>query len=286
MKDNLNYEVHLNEKIYFNVKLIMGIILYAIIITGVILLFAFDLQDALTNYILLITYIVIFLVYLFFRTGYIIGHLKGNAIKITDKQFPDIYRIVNEQSQSLGLKSVPDVYILQSGGILNAFTTNFAGSNYVVLFSDIVHTANIQDSKILEFIIGHELGHIKRKHVIKTLFLFPSLLIPFLGRAYSRACEYTCDNIGHALCPEGARNGILLLAAGRNLLKHVNTSEFTAQNVTETGFWRWFAEIFSTHPDLSKRLVKFKEVNLKSKVIEQPVTKDETSDDYSKYMPR
>jgi Zn-dependent protease with chaperone function len=80
------------------------------------------------------------------------------------------------------------------------------------------------------------------------------MVIPFLGGAYSRACEYTCDRIGNALEPEGGVDGLLVLAAGRELYTQVNSQEYSNQRETETGFFVRFAEILSTHPNLTKRV--------------------------------
>lgn len=123
----------------------------------------------------------------------------------------------------------------------------------------------------------------------------PSYLIPFLGSANSRACEYTCDNIGHALSPFGVKSGLLLLASGKTIYKKVNLKEFIKQDYSEDGFWKWFAEIVSSHPNLTKRLAAFIDVKAPAVVmnrallIEEPtvepavvVTKEE---DHNRYMP-
>jgi len=154
----------------------------------------------------------------------------------------------------LGLEKIPTVYLVQAGGLLNAYATRFFGRNYVVLYSDILETAFEEGNKAIEFIIAHELGHIKRKHMTKNLLLFPSAFIPFLAKAYSRACEYTCDQIGLAFSPAGAISGLLVLAAGKQLYKKVNTPEYLLSANEERGFWKWFAEIVSTHPNLPKRI--------------------------------
>jgi Zn-dependent protease with chaperone function len=80
------------------------------------------------------------------------------------------------------------------------------------------------------------------------------MVFPFLSGAYSRACEYTCDRFGNALEPEGGVDGLLVLAAGRDLYTHVNSTEYSGQQETETGFFVRFAEILSTHPNLPKRV--------------------------------
>jgi Zn-dependent protease with chaperone function len=80
------------------------------------------------------------------------------------------------------------------------------------------------------------------------------MVFPFLAGAYSRACEYTCDRFGNALEPEGGVDGLLVLAAGRDLYTQVNAAVYSSQRETETGFFVRFAEILSTHPNLPKRV--------------------------------
>jgi hypothetical protein len=59
---------------------------------------------------------------------------------------------------------VPEAYLLQMGGMLNAFATRFLGRDFLVLYSDVVDgLADNPDA--LNFYIGHEIGHIKRKHL-------------------------------------------------------------------------------------------------------------------------
>jgi Zn-dependent protease with chaperone function len=88
----------------------------------------------------------------------------------------------------------------------------------------------------------------------RRALLYPAMIVPFLGSAYSRACEYTCDRIGNALEPEGSVDGLLVLAAGRDLYNQVDAAEYAKQRITESGFFVRFAEIMSTHPNLTKRV--------------------------------
>jgi len=295
MDSALEYKVNSKENIYFYIRLVLSIGLYYFLVKLIIISFTSK-NPAMISVYVLYFYFVLIIIYLFFRFGILIGHLKGNAIKLSKKQFPDIYQIILKQSELLGLKSIPDVYIIQSGGVLNAFATKFLGRNYIVLYSEIVESAYEQDKKILEFIIGHELGHIKRNHMFKNLILIPSYLIPFLGSAYSRACEYTCDNIGHSLCPSGFKSGLLLLASGKRIYKNVNVKEFLTQDYSEDGFWKWFAEKVSTHPNLTKRLaslINIKEVtdfveptSLSEKFNESNPSIEKKEEDYSRFMPK
>ncbi|MEP7171023.1 MAG: M48 family metallopeptidase [Bacteroidota bacterium] len=285
MEQNLQYTVHSKEKFYFSLKIIFSLIGY-----GVILWFLygfFSVGNIATTAVgsVFACYVLLIIAALIFRLGIMIGYLKGNAVKVRDNQVPDIYEIVKNQSEKLGLRKIPDTYILQSGGILNAFATRFIGTNYIVLYSDILETAYDKDATAVEFIIGHELGHVKRNHLLKNLILFPSALIPFLGAAYSRACEYTCDSIGQSLSPAGLKNGLLILAAGKKLYAKVNTMEYCQQDLREDGFWTWFAEKVSSHPNLTKRLRVYKNVMVSEEPKRVNVPVDEAKSDHNKYMP-
>jgi len=286
MDPKVNYKVHPQETIFFFLKLIISFGLYGLLIWLILNLSKADDPKMMAFLPVILFYLALIIVYVFFRFGILIGHLKGNAVKLNKNQFPDLYQTVSLQTELLGLKRVPDVFILQSGGVMNAFAARFLGRNYIVLFSEVVETAYEQDMHIIEFIIAHELGHIRRKHMIKSLVCFPASIIPFLGAAYSRACEYTCDNIGHALAPAGLRSGLLILASGRSLYKKVNLKSYLFQDQTEDGFWKWFAEKVSSHPNLTKRLASFIDARMVQEVPEtvSAILKKET--DHAKYMPQ
>ena len=216
---------------------------------------ALVLQDLL-SFPLVLGYAAFFLVLRLIVTTLFLGHLKGNAIKIDEKQFPEIFTILKEHCKALDIDTVPDVYLLQGNGMLNAFAARLARRNVVVLYSDILEVAYQEGMGAISFIIGHELGHIKRNHVssIKSLLIWPASWIPFLNLAYSRACEYTCDNVGYALCPKDAAKGLLVLGAGKKLYKQVSIDQLLYNKQSESGFATGFAEMFSTHPTLLKRV--------------------------------
>jgi Zn-dependent protease with chaperone function len=175
-------------------------------------------------------------------------------VRVSARQFPEHQAMADQQSHRLGMDETPAIFVLQSGGVLNAFAARFLGRNFVILYSDVLALATQKGEKAVSFALGHELGHIRRKHMTRRAFLYPAMAFPFLGGAYSRACEYTCDRFGNALEPEGGVDGLLVLAAGRDLYSHVDSAEYSAQRDTETGFFVRFAEILSSHPNLPKRV--------------------------------
>ena len=122
--------------------------------------------------------------------------------------------------------------------------------------------------------------------MLKSLILIPSCIVPFLRTAYSRACEYTSDNIGYTLAPKGVKSGLLLLASGKGIYKKVNVNEYLDQDKIEDGFWKWFAEKVSTHPNLTKRLAPYvTEKDLIGSLFAPPVV-EKKEDDLSRFMPK
>jgi Zn-dependent protease with chaperone function len=149
---------------------------------------------------------------------------------------------------------VPEVYIVQEGGILNAFATRFLGRNFVVIYSDILELAYESGEAEVAFVLAHELAHLKLGHLWKRALIYPALIVPFLPQAYSRACEYSCDAIGNALRSDGSVGGLLALAAGKRLYRSVDAAAFAEQGAQPDDLWVWLAEHVATHPNLPKRL--------------------------------
>jgi Zn-dependent protease with chaperone function len=234
------------ETIYFGICVVVSLIIY-VVLAGIILS-----GGPLAGTILV--YLVLGIVAVFVVHGLFLGQVRGNGVRVSSRQFPELNAMADRHARRLGLDETPAIFVLQSGGVLNAFATRFLGRNFVILYSDVLALATQKGEKAVSFIVGHELGHIQRKHMTRRAILYPAMLFPFLAGAYSRACEYTCDRFGNALEPEGGVDGLLVLAAGRDLYTQVSSTEFINQRETETGFFVRFAEILSTHPNLPKRV--------------------------------
>lgn len=190
----------------------------------------------------------------FMMHGIMIGHLRGNGVRVTATQFPVLHRIVTDHARTLGMAKTPDVFVLQAGGVLNAFATRFLGRDFVVLYSDVLAMAEREGEHVVGFIAAHELAHVKRGHLRHRWLITPARVIPYLGAAYSRACEYTCDRFASHCQPDGAVDGLLALAAGPDLYRRVDAHEFARQVHTDGGFWVRRAELLSAHPTLPKRV--------------------------------
>src|SRR3954464_5924729 len=238
--------VNPKENVYFAVCVVISIALYAALV--LVILSGGQLAGTIVFYLIMIV-VAYFVVH-----GLFLGHVRGNGIRVSRRQFPELMAMADEHSRRLGLDDTPDIFVLQSGGVLNAFATRFLGRNFVILYSDVLALATQKGEKAVSFVLGHELGHVRRKHMTRRALLYPAMMFPFLGSAYSRACEYTCDGIGNALEPAGSVDGLLVLAAGRDLYNQVDPEVYAEQRQTERGFFVRLAEVLATHPNLTKRV--------------------------------
>jgi len=245
----MNFEklVSGKEKAYFAVMLTISLLIYLL----------------LTVTIIGIIYLLCFALVFFIAEGITIGGLKQNAVKINETQFSDINKKIDTFSMQLGLSKVPDAYIVQSGGLLNAFATRFCCRDFVVIYSDVLEMAYEQGEDAVDFIIAHELAHIKRGHLTKLKYILCAQFIPFLNTAYSRACETTCDNIAAVFVPKAPADGLLAILAGKKLYKNLNVSGLLKTAEENSDFWCWLAEIFSTHPNLINRIRNIADIQAK-----------------------
>jgi Zn-dependent protease with chaperone function len=255
----MQYNVSFKERFYFGLMIALSLPIYCFFGAWI---YGYQVP---AEYILVFRfyefYFGLVLFYIFFISPlFLKGYLIGNSIKITEKQFPEYDAIIKKQAALLNMPKPPFAYVVQSGGVLNAFATRLIGKNYIVLYSAILNKANDAGKDAVEFIIAHELGHIKRNHLsfFLNLLILPARIIPFLYKAYSRAREYTCDSIGVALAPLGAEKGMVLLAAGKDLQDDVDVDSLIESYQQDKGFSTWLFEICSIHPLMIKRIQRIR----------------------------
>lgn len=235
------FELYGKERPLFIVALIISLLFWTVLIVG-------------TIGIALIYLVLGFVAYLFVQSAFI-SWIRGNGVKVTAKQFPQLHARFEECCRKLEISPRPEVYLVNSEGMLNALATKFLGDHFIVLYSEVVEALEDRP-EALNFYIGHELGHIRQRHLNWGPVLWPGMLIPHLGTAYSRAREYTCDLYGLACCAtlEDVERALAVLASGDALWKQLDIEQYRAQTAMTGGFWMSFHEYTADYPWLVKRI--------------------------------
>jgi Zn-dependent protease with chaperone function/competence protein ComGC len=227
------------EGTYFAFVLILSILFWLVILVTIVGIF----------YALLIG------LFLWLGNGLLVALLRSEAVRVDERQLPELHKTFLEVCRQLGVATPPKLYVLQAGGMLNAFATRFAGRDFVVVFSDFLEALGSSSSE-MKFVLGHEIGHIKSRHILKQIFLGPGMLFPLVGPAYRRAWETSCDRYGAyaAQDVEGSVRAMLTITGGREHGRHLNAEAFAEQHRDERGFFVSLHELTSTYPTLSRRV--------------------------------
>jgi Zn-dependent protease with chaperone function/Tfp pilus assembly major pilin PilA len=235
--------VYKHETPLFVISLVISLLVWLLLILG-------------TLGIALVYVLFFYLFYLFAHSAFI-SHIRGTAVRITPEQFPDLYQRITKCCEKLKMQRMPEAYLMHGNGVFNAFATRFLGRDFIVLYSDIVDALDPHPDAV-DFYIGHELGHLHRKHIQWRWVLWPAAILPLLGAGYSRAREYTCDLYGLACCGDSksAVHGLSALAAGHKRWQSIDAGQYLEQVKETGGFWMSFHELIADYPWLVKRVAR------------------------------
>ena len=180
------------------------------------------------------------------------------SIRITPKNFPEIYDRVELYAKRLGMKKVPEVYIIQQNGILNAFSSFIVRKQYIEIYADIFEIAyrEHKDLDAISFILAHEMAHIKYKHATFAyqMKIMYASIIPILGSTASRAREYSCDRLAQKVTGVDGMDAMFSLMAGKHLYKMVDKEDYLEYAQGVKGFFVWCANLVADHPVMTKRI--------------------------------
>ncbi len=184
---------------------------------------------------------------------------KASMLQVSENSYPHIYNIVKTVAFNLKAPLVP-VYISQDP-TYNAHTQGFFNNCWIVINSTIIEDFS---AKEIAFVIGHEYGHILKKHTTWLSLLsstgtniFSSLitLIQMIFNIWSLKCEYTADRIGLIAIRDSnaSINTLLKLSSGKNA-SNVDWKELLKQQDKKEDFLLKITELFGTHPYTINRL--------------------------------
>jgi Zn-dependent protease with chaperone function len=199
--------------------------------------------------------------------------IRGSAVRLSRRQFPDIYAVKEDFARKLGLKREPEIYLMSGNGALNAFAASTFGYDFVVIHSELFSNTYEKNRDALAFILGHELGHLRLRHTRLWYQLSTAYVdrVPLLRGFLSRAREFSCDRHGAYLAPQG-EEGLVLLAAGRYVYKDVDVGELLEQAQRFQGFWPVVAQLPQSHPFTVRRLKVLYDAGFFEAPAENPAT--------------
>jgi Zn-dependent protease with chaperone function len=192
------------------------------------------------------------------------SRMLGTAVKVTDKQFPNLYKLAVRCAETLQI-SVPTLYVSPNIGSLNAHTFGTTDDACIVLNAALID--HLSEPELLD-VIGHECGHIQNDHAVylttlyfltragNTLLRWGAKPAVLALKAWARRAEITCDRTG-LLCTRDLDVSIgclVKLALGsKKLYSEINLTEYLRQLEETSGPGR-LDELSRSHPYLPKRV--------------------------------
>ncbi|MFT3899736.1 MAG: M48 family metallopeptidase [Gordonia sp. (in: high G+C Gram-positive bacteria)] len=198
---------------------------------------------------------------------------RVGAVQLTPTQFPEAYQMVVDAAARYGLEYIPDAYVMNGNGTINAMASGHGFRRFVVVTSDLFEIGGqARDPETLRFIIGHEVGHIAAGHVSYWRQLASSIAfaIPVLGTTLSRAQEYTADNYGYYTQPSAAPGVIGVLSAGKYMLSAIDFDQFADRATQERGPFVHIVNLLATHPVLTWRAAALRDRTRPGAMIARP----------------
>ena len=199
--------------------------------------------------------------------GYVASQSRHRALiaqaqQVTVLSAPEVMSLIEDNSARLQVEPV-NVFIVPSNQ-LNAYTFGMDSPKAIVLYSSLF---KIMDRDEIQFILGHEMGHVKLGHTwLNTLVggiagipssLGAAAIMELAFRWWNRACEYSADRAGVLACgkPNKAISALVKLEAGpvaltqagmQAAMQHISTEDDDIMHNIE--------ELIASHPMIAKRI--------------------------------
>ncbi|MDJ0573976.1 MAG: M48 family metallopeptidase [Xenococcaceae cyanobacterium MO_234.B1] len=105
---------------------------------------------------------------------------NGICLKVSERNFPDLYDSLVEACKILDVASIPELYLIHGTGYIKILTIG-ANSPMIIINIDGLEALNHEE---LLYVFGHELGHIKSRHL---LYHQTALILPGLGKVIANS---------------------------------------------------------------------------------------------------
>ena len=213
------------------------------------------------------------------------GITLSTGIHVTPKTNPELYRIVEECANELGI-AIPYVIVSSAMNGINACTAGTNQFSFVMISSLLPMVMSRDETK---FVIGHEFGHLAMGHALYhtagQMIGAMGAFVPVVGglvskavtfplNAWSRRSEITADRAGLICCRdlEVAKKALFRLEAGLYNTNGIDIDEYVkeSERMLSNSQLGKLSEFTHSHPLIPKR-IKALELFAKSEVYAQAI---------------
>lgn len=206
-------------------------------------------------------FVLIILVISYFGTRSQHDLLLQRATKASPQTTPGMVDLISESRSRLQVDAV-DIFIA-SNRSLNAYTFGMSTPKAIVMHDSLFR---VMDRDELQFILGHEMGHVALGHTWLNSLIGGMAGIPapyaatymlvFIFRWWNRACEYSADRAGLLACnqPTKAITALIKLESGGRISPQGLEHAFQKIETEDDDPISSLVELTATHPMIIKRI--------------------------------
>jgi Zn-dependent protease with chaperone function len=188
--------------------------------------------------------------------------LLAGALPVTDEEAPELADIAGAAAARIQPGPI-DVFLARSD-VLNAYTFGLVRPKVIVLYDGLLR---VMDAEELQFVIGHEMGHVRLDHTVLNSLVggLAGIPSPFAAGAllamaflwWNRACEFSADRAGLLACGDvrKAVSALVKLAAGGQVWSEAEYSAAMQRiDAEDDHALAGLEEALSSHPMTIRRI--------------------------------
>jgi Zn-dependent protease with chaperone function len=195
--------------------------------------------------------------------------LLRHALKVSQLTLPDMITLIKESQKRLQVEGI-DIF-LASNRTLNAYTFGLSNPKAIILHDSLI---KVMDRGEIQFILGHEMGHVALGHtwlnsLIGGMAGIPapysaSYFLALIFRWWNRACEYSADRAGLLACnqPSKAISALVKLESSGRISSQDLERAYQKIQAEDDDPISSLVELTATHPMLIKRIEQLRKYSV------------------------
>jgi len=244
---------------YQNIYLGFVLLPTIILILTVVGLVIYDIEMAAIVISVLLLLTLIFWVSWKLLYAFVLGH----TIRVSPLQYPQLFRLIEEASQILGIEC-PYTFIMQGHGLFETLVMKrFSRRGFIILTSNLVDDLTERGaSRELMFFVGRQLGLMATGYFRFwfTKGILGKLALPFY-LAWERRCHYTADRIGLLVAGDllASEQALVTLTAGSAVAPSTSAVALVEQRLELLeSVWSWIRLSYSSYPYMVDRIIRLR----------------------------